>query len=424
MQAVKNICDELQRTSGKKDKEAILLREKDNECFKYILDFLLNPFITTGISTQKINKKIQTSIEVVPENIFEYLKENKTGRDVDIVSAQRVIDNLPEELKGFYKSIITKTLKLGIDAKTVNKVYGEGFIPTFDVMLGTSIEHCKISEGTWFSISHKLNGNRCVWYKGKLYTRQGKEYTGLDHIINNIKYIFGDEDVVLDGELVYKNNEMLSDSEAFRKGTGIAQSKDKDKSDLRFIIFDIITAEDFERGSSKLTYKERVEKLWWLRGVLGDPDVPKNISVVDIFYQGTDQSEIWKWLHYAEENDLEGVVLNLDAPYQCKRTKDLIKVKEFYNVDLEIVGYEEGSGKLTGTLGALIVDFKGNKVNVGSGLDDATRAELWNDRDSLIGKIVEVKYKEISMDKKTGKESLQFPIFVSMRDDKDEVSYE
>lgn len=33
MQAVKNICDELQRTSGKKDKEAILLREKDNECF-------------------------------------------------------------------------------------------------------------------------------------------------------------------------------------------------------------------------------------------------------------------------------------------------------------------------------------------------------------------------------------------------------
>ena len=307
MQAVKNICDELQRTSGKKDKEAILLREKDNECFKYILDFLLNPFITTGISTQKINKKIQTSIEVVPENIFEYLKENKTGRDVDIVSAQRVIDNLPEELKGFYKSIITKTLRLGIDVKTVNKVYGEGFIPTFDVMLGTSIEHCKISEGTWFSISHKLNGNRCVWYKGKLYTRQGKEYTGLDHIINNIKYIFGDEDVVLDGELVYRNNEMLSDSEAFRKGTGIAQSKDKDKSDLRFIIFDIITTEDFERGSSKLTYKERVEKLWWLRGVLGDPDVPKNISVVDIFYQGTDQSEIWKWLHYAEENDLEGV---------------------------------------------------------------------------------------------------------------------
>ncbi len=158
--------------------------------------------------------------------------------------------------------------------------------------------------------------------------------------------------------------------------------------------------------------------------MLGDPDAPKNISVVDIFYQGTDQSKIWKWLSYAEENDFEGVVLNLDAPYQCKRTKDLIKVKKFYNVDLKIVGYEEGSGKLSGTLGTLIVDFKGNNVKVGSGLNDATRTELWNNRDTLIGKIVEVKYKEISKDKKTNKESLQFPIFVSIRADKDEVSYE
>ena len=424
MQGVKIICDELQRTSGKKDKEAILQREKGNKKFKYILDFLLNPFVTTGISSQKINKKIQISVDAVSENIFEYLKENKTGRDIDIANVQRTIDALPDDMKEFYKSIITKTLKLGIDAKTVNKVYGDGFIPTFNVMLGTSIEHCKIPEGVWFSISHKLNGNRCVWYKGKLYTRQGKEYTGLDHIIENIKFIYNNEDVVLDGELVYKNKELLTDSEAFRKGTGIAQSNDKDKSELMFVIFDIITAEDFEQGFSKLTYKERVKKLWWLRSVLGDPDVPKNISVVDIFYQGTDQSEIWKWLRYAEENDLEGVVLNLDAPYQCKKTKDLIKVKEFYNVDLKIIGYEEGSGKLAGMLGALIVDFKGNTVNVGSGLDDATRTELWNNRNTLVGKIVEVKYKEISKDKKTGKESLQFPIFVSIRTDKDEVSYE
>ena len=104
--------------------------------------------------------------------------------------------------------------------------------------------------------------------------------------------------------------------------------------------------------------------------------------------------------------------------------KNLIKVKKFYTMDLKITGYEKGSGKLSGTLGALIVDFKGNTVNVGSGFDDKTRDKLWNIKDSLIGKIVEVKYKEVTKDKKTQKESLQFPVFICLREDKNEVNYE
>lgn len=39
------------------------------------------------------------------------------------------------------------------------------------------------------------------------------------------------------------------------------------------------------------------------------------------------------------------------------------------------------------------------------------------------GRLCEVKYKEISYDKNTGAESLQFPVFISIRTDKDEVSY-
>ena len=77
-----------------------------------------------------------------------------------------------EEMEEFIKSILTKSLKVGIDATTVNKVYGDGFIPVFDVMLGTSIEKCKIPKNAWISISHKLNGSRCLFYKGDLYTVQ------------------------------------------------------------------------------------------------------------------------------------------------------------------------------------------------------------------------------------------------------------
>ena len=93
-------------------------------------------------------------------------------------------------------------------------------------------------------------------------------------------------------------------------------------------------------------------------------------------------------------------------------------------MDLEIVGYEEGSGKLAETLGALIVKYKNNEVKVGTGFSDDQRFEFWSKKEDLIGKICEVKYKEISSDKNTGLESLQFPVFIQIRKDKNTVSYD
>ena len=116
-------------------------------------------------------------------------------------------------------------------------------------------------------------------------------------------------------------------------------------------------------------------------------------------------------------------MLNLDEPYKCKRHSGILKVKRFYTMDLPIIRIEEGSGKLTGTTGAIVVDFKGNEVGVGTGLTDEQRTWFWENRDDVVGALVEVKYKEISYDKKTGAESLQFPVFVRLRTDKDQVSY-
>ena len=76
-----------------------------------------------------------------------------------------------------------------------------------------------------------------------------------------------------------------------------------------------------------------------------------------------------------------------------------------------------------GTLGAFVLEYKGNEVKVGSGFTDEQREKFWQKRDGLTGTLCEVKYKEISQDKGTGLESLQFPVFVGLRTDKTEVSY-
>jgi ATP-dependent DNA ligase len=91
--------------------------------------------------------------------------------------------------------------------------------------------------------------------------------------------------------------------------------------------------------------------------------------------------------------------------------------------DLEIIAVEEGTGKYAGKLGAVVCatrseDGKRLTVSVGSGFNDAHRDNLWSIRDSLIGKIVAVKY-NMRIKNKVGEESLFLPIFVEVRDDKD-----
>lgn len=432
MNNLKQIFDKLQSTNGRIEKENILKENIDNKMFKFTLNFLLNPFIITGLSTKKINKNIelisslplvQNEDEIVSfKNLLEYIRINNTGRDVDISICELFFRNFENELKEFIKAILTKSLKIGLDSKTVNKIYGDNFIPTFNVMLGTAIEKCKINDGDWFSIGKKLNGSRCVFYKGDLYTRSGKKYVGLEHIIKDLKQILINPNIVVDGELVGKNKNNLSDSENFQQSVGIANSKAETKEELKLVIFDIITVSDFESGKSKLAYRDRKAELENLRETIKNLNL-ENVEIVEMFYEGTDQSQIWKWLDYAEQNDIEGVMVNLDTPYECKRTKNLMKVKLFKTCDIRCFSMQQGIGKYSETLGAILCLYKGFPLAVGSGFTDEQRNYYWNNPQEIVGKIVEIKYKEETKNKNGGL-SAQFPIFQIIKTDKDEESYE
>ena len=121
---------------------------------------------------------------------------------------------------------------------------------------------------------------------------------------------------------------------------------------------------------------------------------------------------------------MEGIMINLsESPYECKRSKYILKGKVFQDVDLKVVNYQEGKGNLKNTLGALVVEYKNNKVSVGSGYTLEERNDIWNTKDNIIGKIITVQYFEEIKDKKTGLYSLRFPVFKQLRNDKTEPSY-
>lgn len=426
----------LQGTKKKIDKTRILLDarkdfgDEDDELM-FFFRFLLDPAIVTGLSDAKINKKVTAK----PDLDFEHYscgclylmgKGHNTGSDASIATIQNYLHKNPE-YEEFLKRLFTKNLPIGVEAATINKVYSEEIIPVWEVQQGYPIDKVKLKNGTWFSLSQKMNGNRGTMHRGELISRQAQKFKGLDHIKNDLLALY-DGDVskrdswVFDGELIYKNPEGMSDGEAFRYGTGLLNSDSKDKTGIKFVIFDVIPVVEFDRNKCTVPYRMRREWLNCLRAEITHKHL-ENIEIVPMVYEGTHQSVIPKWLDYAVEMGWEGLMLNTNVPYRRARHNGCLKIKRFYTVDLRITAIEEGQNRLTDTMGALVVDYKGNELRVGSGFDDATRAAVWANPDNYIGKIVECKYKEVTMDKKTGLESLQFPTFVRFRNDKNEVSY-
>ena len=137
MEEVIKIIKELQANSGKRLQE-IINENKNNSLFRDVLFFLYNPYIITGLSTKKINKEVAMQTKYPPAkdimDVFYYLNKHNTGTDIDIAYVLEFIFKQNNEDKDIYEKIFTKELKLGITAKTINKVI-PGLIPEFNIML-------------------------------------------------------------------------------------------------------------------------------------------------------------------------------------------------------------------------------------------------------------------------------------------------
>ena len=435
---------EIQAASGSNAKKAVISKYADDETFRRLLYYALNPMLTYNVSEATLRDRTFQDFQIKKSltdifTVCEKLSARKALDHTTINQVQSFLDMVPEDdtEQEFYIQLLSKTLRLGVTAKTVNKVI-PGLIPEWEVQQAYPIEKYPLAPGTEFWLTQKLNGVRATYYKGKLYARSGTLYEGLEHIENELRqleYYFRNsfvaaDGLVFDGELTLRNTPSISDNESFRIATGIINSDAQSKTEIGMTIFDIIPIHEFDCAEPHTLYKPRRE---WMEAIhlaqylssVEDPErCPLNryTSILPILYHGTDQSKIDELLEQMVREDKEGLMVNLDVPYQRKRHRGILKVKRFYTMDLPIIGLEQGSGRLAGKLGAFVLDYKGNEVRVGSGFSDEQRVEFWEAR-KIIGTLCEVKYKEISYDKKTGQESLQFPVFVSLRPDKHEVSY-
>lgn len=429
MTEIIKILKEIKNTASLNDKKAIIVANKENELFKKCLVFLLDKNIVTGISSKKLNKKVYPSSELAPyyisshssfEQVMDYLKKNNTGKDDDIYEIQAFLSGNEEE-REFYEQMITKKFRLGIDVKGVNKAI-PNLIPAWEVQQAYPLDDKNMpKKNEWFALSQKLNGNNNGVLDGKCISRQGKEFSGMKHIIEDINKL-SFKDMFFNGELIRKNIDNLPDDENFQIGTGIINSDETDKTCIKFVIYEMFPKEEFLLGQSKLTYKQRRESyLEPLAKEIYELGL-EHIEVVPIIYAGTEQSKIQEWLNKADESGWEGCMLNKDTVWKNKRNNGILKVKSFKHADVLCTDIIEGEGKFKGTLGMIKCDYKGYELGVGSGFTDEQRHYYWNNREKIVNKIVQIKYKGETKNKQGGL-SVQFPIFQCVREDKNEPSY-
>lgn len=293
----------------------------------------------------------------------------------------------------------------------------------WDVQLAKTYEPGVIKSGEWFSISQKINGARATYFGGNMVSRTGNKIEGLQDIVDDLKALeklYGQK-LAMDGELRLNDRYCrgLTDNEAFKIGTGIANStRDmSQKYKLQFVIFDVMPLKEWAFSFCELRYAYRLEQLRELDKLINQNSLFK-LRTVPVMYTGDDQDMIEKCLIEANRNGWEGIMINRNERYQFKRTNAILKYKSFNTIDLECIGMIEGTGKYEGMMGALCCKFGDNIVNVGTGFDDMTRKFIWEQGSWIKGKIIEVKYKDITSDSITGLKSLQFPVFVQIKADK------
>jgi len=414
---ISNIFLNIECSKGINAKKLIIKNALSNDNlskdFEQILFHLFSPTIITGISKTswlKVNETGTFDFKTI-NDLLDYLHKNNSGKLETIKTLKAFAITLNEQEQHLLYMIVTKDVSIGINRTTIEKFIK---IPKFEIQLGSRLDYDEIDWDRTFFLTKKLDGINLTVFNTKnsisMYTRQGKQVHGLTELEEEYKLL---PEGVYFGEALY-SHEVKNRKDLFKLTEGEINSKRKDKQ-ISHYVFDYVTLEQWQDNNFQLTYSQ---ELAFLQKNITNYE---HIFVVTVVYQGIGRTIAMDLLNSAKKLDWEGLMLRYSSSfYEKDRSKNLIKLKPFYTVDLQIVGFKEY--KKPNLLGSFIVNYKGSNVSVGSGFTLEDRKQFWENKEKLFGKIVEVQYMDETNDK-SGKKSLRFPVFVRIRNDKNEVSY-
>ena len=280
-------------------------------------------------------------------------------------------------------------------------------------MLAYPVSNKPIDYDKMVFIQPKLDGVRCLIqyepekydddsYRGKViaYSRTGKEWKNIDHILKELKPFFETHpDAVLDGELY--NHDLRDNFEKIiscvRKTKPTEEHRAESKRLVQFHCYDL--------PSNPHSFDVRNE---WI-----NLNLPIAISVRFVETHMVYAEKYMLDLHKIFlKKGYEGSIVRLNEPYEYKRSHTLRKVKDFHDAEATIIDWVEGKGKRKGTIGKFVgEDSEGITFGIPVMDNFEYLQDNFEEMKTWVGKEVTFKYFE-----RTKANSYRHPLFKAIRD--------
>ncbi len=236
----------------------------------------------------------------------------------------------------------------------------------------------------------KLDGARCIATSSGLFTRNGKKYISVPHIFQILKPIFEiSPDLILDGELY--NHELHDDFNTImslvKKLKPTLSDLNASKRKVQYHIYDLYSDDIFSTRNFELKN--------FFKNILGDSPF---IKMVPTFSCNSQEDLDELYAKYLEEG-YEGQMVRLDnSSYENKRTKNLLKRKEFQDIEAEILEIQEGAGNWAGYAKHVLIKANGKTCLSGMRGDQDFCRKLLQEADEYIGGTVTVRFQNYTPD--------------------------
>jgi DNA ligase-1 len=406
-------------TNSNSDKLNIIKKFSQDPEVMQALRYVYTPYKQYYVSSANCKKR---SDLVAPVNHYPHLFQllddlnaRKITGHAAIAAVNRfVTDN--QQYSELIFSILDRNIKTRSTTSMINKIV-PGLIPTFDVALADTYKeetkHKVDWNDSWY-VSRKLDGVRCIAYidesgEPKFFSRAGKEFDTLGKIAEQLKE-HNLRKIVLDGEICMVDRMGNEDFQGIIKEI---KRKDHTIQTPKFLVFDILHLDEFDAATSERTFSERQAEAELFFNYY---DFNGLIDRVEQTLIQSDE-DLQTRMDLATRLGWEGLMLRKDAPYQGKRSSDIMKVKKFHDAEYVVIGTEnavnrvivEGREVEELMLRNVIIEHMGNRVQVGSGFTQEQKRYYYSHPERIIGKTITVQYFETTTDQ-NGNHSLRFPV--------------
>lgn len=427
-----------------------VLKDNTSDLLKKVMLYAYSPYIRFGVKLSKTEEYNLLSLasetaglDIDDHDVWQMLDllKSTTGSSAaKQAQLATLFRRLNRQTATIVIGILNKSVVTNVSDSTVNKAW-PNTIPTFSVQLANKYADKKVKSLPQYA-EIKYDGVRAVGIihpagDVEVKTRTGRAIPAAAYFHDQLRRVGKAYNAVVDEPAGNMYRGCVTDGElcgdTFNDAVSIFRS-DTPATSGTYAVFDILPMEALTNpefvSDDQSVRRETLAKVFEAVEAGGAAALDRVLRSKS--YIVSSKEELWAMYHRARSDGQEGIIVkDPKGKWERKRSNAWLKIKAEDTADLRVIGAFEGEGEKEGTLGGLIVDFKGVDVRVGSGYTDKQSDELWamflrdltrNENGQtdfeLIGCLAEVQYQEV-----TPAGSLRHPVFVRLRRDKDEVSF-